>query len=159
MATPQPAPAKQNKLLIIIGAAIVVLLAVIAVSVSSQAIRAGQEADAKASAAAEASKAAVAAAASEKVIADQKAADADNANTACKQQVLEKHPTAAFEDDNAQSVFTTKSTFNAYDNSYEIVGYFTDEPLYDNKMTMQFVCSSTRNGMGWNADLKTLGRQ
>jgi len=44
---PTPAPANRSKLLMIIGSAVVVLLAIIAWAVSSQAIRANEEAAAK----------------------------------------------------------------------------------------------------------------
>lgn len=151
-ASPTPGP-HRNKLLIIIGSAIIVLLAIIAIAVSSQSIRASDEAAAKESAVAEASKM-VEIAKGEKTLADQKAADAAEANHVCEEQVLKKHPTAAFE------AGKTISTFNAFDSSYETVGYYTDDALYGNSIPMQFICSSTNgSGTSWDVILKAIGRQ
>lgn len=122
MTTPQPTPAGSNKLLLIIGGAIVVLLAIIAISVLSQAIRAGQEADAEASAVAEASKMAAIAEAGEKALAEQRAEEAKDANYVCEQRLLKKHPTATVQ------AGKTKSTYKASDGSYDTVGAYTDAP-------------------------------
>jgi hypothetical protein len=146
--TPQvKPPASHSKLLIIIGAAIVVLLAVIAIAVSSQAIRANNEAAAK-------EKAVEDTRAGAKAVADQKAADVENATHACEQAVLKKHPTADFKASN------TRSTLKAYDGSYEINGTYTDDALYGNHIPMQFICSSTKgSGTSWSATLTALGSQ
>ncbi|WP_026536960.1 hypothetical protein [Arthrobacter sp. 9MFCol3.1] len=144
-------PPSRNKLLIIIGAAVVVLLAVIAIAVSSQAIRAGQEADAKASA--EASTAAMLKAVDEaqKVIDDQRAADAVEANTVCEKRLVQKHPTAT-----AQAG-KTRSAYKASDNSYDTVGAYTDVPA-GNTIPMQFVCSSIKgSGTSWTVFLSNDG--
>ncbi|MDI3241540.1 hypothetical protein QK292_08165 [Arthrobacter sp. AL08] len=144
-------PPSRNKLLIIIGAAVVVLLAVIAIAVSSQAIRAGQEADAKASAEASAASMSAALDAAQKVIDDQRAADAKEANTVCEKRLIQKHPTAT-----AQAG-KTKSTYKASDNSYDTTGGYTDVPA-GNTIPMQFVCSSIKTGAtSWNVFLKNDG--
>jgi hypothetical protein len=152
MSTPETTPANRNRLLIIIGAAVVVLLlAVIAISVSSQAIRAGQEAEAKASAEASASASMKAAADAQQAIEDESAQTLQEAETACHEQVLKQHPTAEFK--------STRSRLTGA-GSYETVGEYTDEALYDNMISMQFVCSSTNeNGTSWDATLTALGRQ
>lgn len=144
-------PASRNKLLIIIGAAIVVLLAIIAIAVSSQAIRAGQEADAKASAIAEESKMAAIAAAGEKALADQRAEDAKDANYVCEQRLKQKRPTATVQDGK------TKSTYKASDDSYDTTGGYTDVPKGET-IPMQFVCSSKKgSGTSWTVFLKSDG--
>ncbi|BCW78297.1 hypothetical protein [Arthrobacter sp. NicSoilC5] len=145
-------PASRNKLLIIIGAAIVVLLAIIAIAVSSQAIRAGQEADAKASAIAEESKMAAIAAAGEKALADQRAEDAKTANYVCEQKLLKTHPTATIQ------AGKTKSTYKASDGSYDTTGGYTDAPA-GNTIPMQFACSSIQqpNSTMWTVFLKNDG--
>ena len=144
-------PANRNKLLIIIGAAIVVLLAIIAIAVSSQAIRAGQEADAKASAIAEESKMAAIAAAGEKALADQRAEDAKDASYVCEQRLLKVHPTATVQ------AGKTKSTYKASDGSYDTVGAYTDAPK-GNTIPMQFKCSSTKaSGTSWTVFLSNDG--
>jgi hypothetical protein len=152
MTTPTTTPASRNKLLIIIGTAIVVLLAIIAIAVSSQAIRAGQEADAKASAAAEESKMAAIAAAGEKALADQRAEDAKTANYVCEQKLLKTHPTV-----NIQTG-KTKSTYKASDGSYDTHGAYTDAPA-SNTIPMAFICSSIQqpNSTMWNVFLKNDG--
>ena len=144
-------PASRNKLLIIIGAAVVVLLAVIAIAVSSQAIRAGQEADAKASAAASTAAMLKAANAAQKVIDDQRAADAKDANVVCEKRLIQKHPTATVQ------AGKTKSIYEASDNSYDTTGAYTDAPA-GNTIPMQFVCSSIKTGgTSWNVFLKSDG--
>lgn len=144
-------PANRNKLLIIIGTTVVVLLVVIAVSVSSQAIRAGQESDAKASAEASASAMSAALDAAQKVIDDQHAADAKEANTVCGKRLIQKHPTATVLEGK------TKSTFKASDGSYDTTGAYTDAPA-GNTIPMQFVCSSIKgSGTSWTVFLKSDG--
>lgn len=145
MTTPQSTPANRNKLLIIIGAAVVVLLAVIAIAVSSQAIRAAQEADAKASAEASAS-------ASIQAAAEARQKTLHDAEAACHDQVLKQHPTAEF--------VSTRSVLTGSD-SYETVGQYKDKALYGTaSWSMQYVCSTTKgSGTGWNATLTALGRQ
>lgn len=151
-ATPEAKPpANRNKLLIIIGAAIVVLLAIIAIAVSSQAIRAGQEADAKASAIAEESKMAAIAAAGEKALADQLAEDAKDASYVCEQRLLKVHPTATVQ------AGKTKSTYKESDGSFDTVGAYTDAPK-GNTIPMQFKCSSKKgSGTSWTVFLSNDG--
>jgi hypothetical protein len=151
-ATPEAQPpANRNKLLIIIGSAVVVLLAIIAIAVSSQAIRAGQEADAKASAIAEESKLAAIAAAGEKALADQRIEDAKDANYVCEQRLLKVHPTATVQ------AGKTKSTYKASDGSYDTVGAYTDAPK-GNTIPMQFKCSSIKgSGTSWTVFLSNDG--
>ena len=159
MSTEQPAsgPAKnRNKLLVAIGVAAVVLLAIIAIAVASQANRAGQEADAKASAqaSAQASVSAMASASNspQPTVDDQRAADATEASTVCERQLMDKHPTA--------TILTGKtvSTYNPSDNSYETKGDYTDAPA-GNPTAMQFVCSSNKQGgTSWNVFLKSDGQ-
>lgn len=151
-ATPEvKPPASRNTLLIIIGAAIVVLLAIIAIAVGSQAIRAGQEADAKASAIAEESKMAAIAAAGEKALADQRAEDAKEASYVCEQRLLKVHPTATVQ------AGKTKSIYKASDGSYDTVGAYTDAPK-GNTIPMQFKCSSTKgSGTSWTVFLSNDG--
>lgn len=143
--------ASRNKLLIIIGAAIVVLLAIIAIAVSSQTIRAGQEAGAVASATAEESKMAAIATAGERTLADQRAEDAKTANYVCEQKLLKTHPTATVQ------AGKTKSTYKASDGSYDTGGY-TDAPA-GSTIPMQFVCASIQqpNYTMWTAFLKNDG--
>ncbi|GAP53467.1 hypothetical protein AHiyo6_00320 [Arthrobacter sp. Hiyo6] len=153
--TEQPTPPKtglgRTKLLIIIGGAIVVLLVIIAVAVSSQAIRSGQEADAKVSASASASAMMAALDAAQKVIDDQRAADAVDANAVCEKRLIQKHPTATVQ------AGKTKSTYRASDNSYDTTGGYTDAPA-GNTIPMQFVCSSTKgSGTSWSVFLKNDG--
>jgi hypothetical protein len=131
-----------------------VLLAVIAIAVSSQAIRAGQEADAKASAEASASASAKAVSDTRQALADAASKNIQDAQRACQQQVLKKHPTASFEVKNSPA----RTEFKM--GGYQTVGYYTDERLYKTSMSMQYVCSTTEesNG-GWNATLTALGSQ
>lgn len=144
-------PANRNKLLIIIGAAIVVLLAIIAIAVSSQAIRAGQEADAKASAIAQESKMAAIAAAGEKALTDQRAEDAKTANYVCEQKLKKTHPTATIQ------AGKTVSTYKASDGSYDTKGAYTDAPA-GNPIPMQFKCSSIKgSGTSWTVFLSNDG--
>lgn len=144
-------PANRNKLLILIGAAVVVLLAIIAIAVSSQAIRAGQEADAKASAVASASAMSAALDAAQKVIDDQRVADAKSANNVCEKRLVQKHPTATVQ------AGKTKSTYKASDNSYDTTGGYTDAPA-GNTIPMQFKCSSTKgSGTSWTVFLSNDG--
>lgn len=140
--------AGRNKLLIIIGSAIVVLLAIIAVAVSSQAIR---EVTAEASASASA-KAVID---TREALADAAEKDQQEAQNACQSQVLIKHPTASFE-----GRYMSTRTELKMGGEYQTVGAFTDEPLYKNSMSMQYVCSTTKtsNG-GWDSTLTALGRQ
>ncbi len=143
--------ANRSKPLIIIGAIVVVLLVVIAVSVTSQAIRAGQEADAKASTEASASAMSAALDAAQKVIDDQRAADSKEANTVCEKRLIQKHPTATV------LVGRTKSTLRSSDGSYDTTGAYTDAPA-GNTIPMQFVCSSIKSsGTSWNVFLKSDG--
>ncbi|MFF1880576.1 hypothetical protein ACFVVC_03790 [Pseudarthrobacter sp. NPDC058196] len=149
--TPDAKPSGNRNLLIIIGSAIVVLLAIIAVSVSSQAIRAGQEADAKASAIAEESKLAAIAAAGEKALVDQRTEEAKDANYVCEQRLLKKHPTATVQ------AGKTKSTYKASDGSFDTVGAYTDAPA-GNPIPMQFKCSSIKgSGASWTVFLSNDG--
>lgn len=149
--TPDAKPSGNRKLLIIIGSAIVVLLAIIAISVSSQAIRAGQEADAKASAIAEESKLAAIAAAGEKALVDRRAEEAKDANYVCEQRLLKKHPTATVQ------AGKTKSTYKASDGSFDTVGAYTDAPA-GNPIPMQFKCSSIKgSGTSWTVFLSNDG--
>lgn len=151
MTTPQPAPAnRNNKLLILIGGAIVVLLAIIATAVSSQAIRAGQEADAKASAEASVSASAKAVVDARKAIEDEAAKTLQEAENACHQEVLKKRPTAKFE--------STRSIPKGF-NGYETDGQYTDVVLYGNEMSMQYVCSTRDSGAGWTSTVTALGKQ
>lgn len=151
-ATPEvKPPANRNKLLIIIGATIVVLLAIIAIAVSSQAIRAGQEADVEASAIAQESKMAAIAAAGEKALADQLAEDAKDASFVCEQRLLKVHPTATVQ------AGKTKSTYRASDGSFDTVGAYTDAPK-GNTIPMQFKCSSKKgSGTSWTVFLSNDG--
>lgn len=150
-ATPEVKPPANRKLLIFIGSAIVVLLAIIAIAVSSQAIRANEEAAAEASAVAEASKMAAIAAAGEKALADQRAEDAKDANYVCEQRLLKKHPTAT-----VQAV-KTKSTYKESDGSFDTVGAYTDAPK-GNTIPMQFKCSSIKgSGTSWTVFLSNDG--
>lgn len=151
-ATPEvKSPANRNKLLIIIGGAIVVLLAIIAVAVSSQAIRANEEAAAEASAVAEASKLAAIAEAGEKALAAQRAEDAKDASYVCEQRLLKVHPTATVQ------AGKTKSTYKESDNSFDTVGAYTDAPK-GNTIPMQFKCSSKKsNGTSWTVFLSNDG--
>jgi hypothetical protein len=146
-------PANRNKLILIaVGVVVVVLLAIIAISVSSQAIRANEEAAAKESAVAEASKMAVIAAAGEKALADLKAKDAKDANYVCEQRLKEKLPTATVVSGK------TVSTFRASDGSYDTKGAYTDAPK-GNTIRMQFVCSSIKgSGTSWTVFLSSIGR-
>lgn len=148
----KPPANRDTKLLIIIGAAIVLLLAIIAIAVSSQAIRAGQEADAKASAEAKATAMLAAADAAQKVIDDQRAADALEANTVCEKRLMQKHPTATVQ------AGKTKSTFRASDSSFDTTGAYVDGPA-GNTIPMQFVCSSIKqpNSTSWSVFLKSDG--
>ncbi|MGO4860031.1 hypothetical protein [Arthrobacter sp. 2MCAF14] len=155
MSTEQPVSptpgSNRNKLLIIIGGAVVPLLAIIAIAVSSQAIRAGQEADAKASAIASASAMSAALDAAQKAIDDQRAADATEANTVCEKRLLQKHPTATVLSGK------TNSTYRASDGSYDTTGGYTDAPA-GNSIPMQFVCSSAKgSGTSWTVFLKSDG--
>lgn len=148
-------PANRTKLiLIVVGAVVVVLLAIIAISVSSQAIRASEEAAAKESAIAEASKMAVIAAAGEKALADLKAKDAKDAKDAdyvCEQRLLERLTTATVVSGK------TVSTFRASDGSYDTKGAYTDKPA-GNPIPMQFVCSSIKGGgTSWTVFLSSVG--
>ncbi|MCP9000356.1 hypothetical protein NFC73_11545 [Pseudarthrobacter sp. RMG13] len=146
-------PANRTKLiLIVVGALVVVLLAVIAISVSSQAIRAGQEADAKASA--EASEAAMLKAVLEaqKLVDAEKAKMAKDANYVCETRLKEKLPTATVQ------AGKTVSTFRASDGSYDTKGAYTDAPA-GNPIPMQFVCSSIKGtGTSWTVFLSSVGR-
>jgi hypothetical protein len=149
--TAAPPAKSNNKLLLIIGAAIVVLLAIIAIAVSSQAIRASQDADAKASAEASVSASVKSALNAQKVIEDEAAKTQLAAEKACHEEVLKKHPTAKIE--------STRSVPKGL-NGYETDGQYTDEALYDNTVSMQYVCSSTKgSGASWTATLTALGRQ
>ncbi|MET3348998.1 UNVERIFIED_ORG: type II secretory pathway pseudopilin PulG [Arthrobacter sp. UYEF1] len=145
-------PANRTKLiLIIIGAAVVVLLAIIAISVSSQAIRAGQEADTKASAEASAKAMLAAADAAQKVIDDQRAEDAKDANYVCEQRLLKKRPTATVQ------AGKTKSTYKASDGSFDTTGSYTDASKGET-YPMGFVCSSIKgSGTSWTVFLKSDG--
>jgi hypothetical protein len=146
-------PAKlNNKLLIIIGSAIVVLLAIIAIAVSSQAIRAGQEADAKASAAASVSASAKAVADAQRSIEDEAAKALQEAEKACHLEVTMEHPTARIK--------STESIPKGF-NGYQTDGMYTDKALYGNEIPMQYVCSTTNasNGASWTAKLTALGSQ
>jgi hypothetical protein len=151
-ATPEvKPPANRNKLLIIIGGAIVVLLAIIAVAVSSQAIQANQEAAAQASAAAEASKLAAITEAGEKALAAQRAEYAKDASYVCEQRLLKVHPTATVQDGK------TKSTYKESDGSFDTVGAYTDAPK-GNTIPMQFKCSSIKgSGTSWTLFLSNDG--
>lgn len=150
-ATPEVKPPANRKLLIFIGSAIVVLLAIIAIAVSSQAIRANEEAAAEASAVAEASKMAAIAAAGEKALADQRAEDAKDANYVCEQRLLKKHPTATVQ------AGKTKSTYKESDGSFDTVGAYTDAPK-GNTIPMQFKCSSIKgSGTSWAVFLSNDG--
>ncbi|MFF1830739.1 hypothetical protein [Paenarthrobacter sp. NPDC058040] len=145
-------PASRNKLLIIIGGAIVVLLAIIAIAVSSQAIRAGNEAEAKSSAEASAKAMLAAADEAQKVIDDQLAEDAKSANYVCEQRLLKVHPTATVQ------AGKTKSTYKKSDGSCDTVGAYTDAPK-GNTIPMQFKCSSIKqpNSTTWNVFLSNDG--
>ncbi|MDQ0078227.1 hypothetical protein [Arthrobacter oryzae] len=155
MSTPeQPAPQKsglsRNKILIIIGGAVILLLAIIAIAVSSQAIRASEEAAAKEKAVVEASKMAEIAKAGEEALADLKAADAKEANGVCERRLVQKYPTATVD------ASKTKSVFRASDGSYDTTGAFTDKPA-GNTIPRQFVCSSIKgSGTSWTVYLKPL---
>ncbi|OAE01885.1 hypothetical protein [Arthrobacter sp. OY3WO11] len=152
-ATPETKPpANRTKLiLIVIGGLVVVLLAIIAIAVSSQAIRAGEEAAAKESAIAQESKMAAIAAAGEKALADQRAEDAKDASYVCEQRLLKVHPTATVQ------AGKTKSTYRASDGSFDTVGAYTDAPK-GNTIPMQFKCSSKKgSGTSWTVFLSNDG--
>ncbi|MFF2840524.1 hypothetical protein [Paenarthrobacter sp. NPDC057981] len=149
--TPEVKPPAPSKLLIIIGGGIVVLLAIIAVAVSSQAIRANEEAAAEASAVAEASKMAAIAEAGEKALAAQLAEDAKDATYVCEQRLLKVHPTATVQ------AGKTKSTYKESDASFDTVGAYTDAPK-GNTIPMQFKCSSKKgSGTSWTVFLSNDG--
>jgi len=150
-ATPEVKPPASRNNLLIIGGAIVVLLAIIAVAVSTQAIRANEEAAAEASAVAEASKMAAIAEAGEKALAAQRAEDAKDASYVCEQRLLKVHPTATVQ------VGKTKSTFKESDGSFDTVGAYTDAPK-GNTIPMQFKCSSIKgSGTSWTVFLSNDG--
>lgn len=149
-ATPEVKPPANRKLLIIIGAAIVALLAIIAIAVSSQAIRANEEAAAEASTVPEASKMAAVAAAGEKALADQCAEDAKDANYVCEQRLLKytRPPSSGP---------ARRSTYKASDGSFDTRGAYTDAPK-GNPLPMQFVCSSIKgSGTSWTVFLSNDG--
>jgi hypothetical protein len=89
--------------------------------------------------------------AAQKVIDDQRAADAKEANTVCEKRLIQNHPTAT------PQAGKTKSTYKASDNSYDTTGGYTDAPAGITIPT-QFVCSSiTTGGTSWNVFLKSDG--
>jgi hypothetical protein len=145
-------PANRTKLiLIVVGALVVVLLAIIAISISSQAIRANEEASAKASAEASAASMLKALDEAQKVIDDQRAKDAKDANFVCERRLLEKLPTATVQ------AGKTTSTYRTSDGSYDTKGGYTDASK-GNTIPMQFVCSSIKAGDdSWNVFLKSTG--
>jgi hypothetical protein len=146
-------PANRTKLiLIVVGALVVVLLAIIAISVSSQAIRANEEASAKASAEASAASMLKAIDEAQKVIDDQRAKDAKDANFVCERRLLEKLPTATVQ------AGKTTSTYKASDGSYDTKGAYTDAPK-GTTIPMRFVCSSIKgSGTSWTVYLSSIGR-
>lgn len=151
MTTPQLTPARSNKLLIIIGGAIVVLLAIIAIAVSSQAIRADQEADAKASAEARVSASAKAVVDAQKAIDDAAAQRLTEAEEACHDAVRMQRPTAAFK--------STTSELYGFD-GYETDGMYTDKARYGNEISMQYVCKTKESKTGgWTSTVTALGKQ
>ncbi|TDK27903.1 hypothetical protein E2F48_01960 [Arthrobacter crusticola] len=152
-ATPEvKPPANRNKLLIITGSVIVVLLAIIAIAVSSQAIRASEEAAAEASAVAEASKKAEIAAAAEQAVANQLETDAEDANDVCEQRLKQKLPTAVVK------AAKTVSTYKESDGSFDTTGVYTN-PDKGDTIPMQFACSSIKgNDKSWNVFLKSTSR-
>lgn len=151
-ATPEvKPPANRTKLiLIVVGAVVVVLLAIIATAVSSQAIREGKEADAKASAEASTASMLKALDEAQKVVDEEKAKMAKEANKVCELRLAQKYTTATIQNSK------TQSTFKASDGSYDTTGVFTDAPA-GNTIPRQFVCSSIRQSDGnWNVFLKPL---
>ncbi|MBP2266268.1 hypothetical protein J3A64_001732 [Pseudarthrobacter sp. PvP004] len=152
MTIPQPAPAGNNTLLIIIGATIVVLLAIIATAVSSQAIRAGQEADAKASVVARVSASAQAVVDAQKAIDDAAAQRLTDAEEACHDAVQMQRSTPVFK--------STASVMYGFD-GYETDGIYTDKALYGNEIPMQHVrrTRESKSGSGWTSTVTALGRQ
>jgi hypothetical protein len=145
---PAPAPANRNKLLIIIGSAVVVLLAIIAWAVSSQAIRANEEAAAKEKAIAQQSALAKAADEAQKVLDEEIAKMAADANTVCERRLVERRPTATIERG-------TKSTYKQSDGSFDTVGAYKEE---GDTIPMQFTCSSKKgSGDSWSVFLSNDG--
>ena len=141
-------PYKRSRLLIIIGTVVVVLLAIIAVAVSSQAIRASDQAAAKEKAIAQQSAIAKIADDAQRELDALKVKNAEEANTVCERQVLKRYPTATIQ------TGKTKSTSKASDGSYDTVGAYTDKPA-GNPIPVQFVCSSIKgSGTSWTVFLK-----
>jgi hypothetical protein len=87
----------------------------------------------------------------QKVIDDQLAEDAKDANYVCEQRLLKVHPTATVQ------AGKTKSTYKASDGSFDTKGAYTDAPK-GNTIPMQFVCSSIKgSGTSWTVFLSNDG--
>lgn len=164
----------RRRLLIIVVAAALVILAGIAVAVSSLATRPGQENAPTASAtashpsdpvstapansdepaspavqsspAAQSSPASPTSPASPKAVSPQEAELLDEANTVCEMRLIDKHPTAVIEPG-------TKSTAKATAGSFETAGSYTDEAA-GNSAPQQFKCSSVSSGGSWTVELE-----
>lgn len=146
MSTEQPAPANRNKLLImIVGGLVVVLLAIIAWAVSSQAIRANEEAAAKEKAIAQESAMAKAVDEAQKIADKAMAELRSTASDVCERRLLEEHPTYTIRADT-----TTVSTFDKSSNTWETKGAWTEDAA-GSTIPRQFVCNSSRNldGQSW----------
>jgi biopolymer transport protein ExbB/TolQ len=135
-------PAKSNrKLILIIGSAVVVLLAIIAWAVSSQAIRANEEAAAKERAIAQESALAKAADEAQKVLDDKMAELKSTANDVCERRLLQDHPTYA-----VQSGLTV-STLEESTSTWETKGAWT-EVAAGSTIPREFICNSKPNADG-----------
>lgn len=146
MTTDQPTPASANrsKLLIIIGSAVVVLLTIIAWAVSSQAIRANEEAAEKEKAIAQQSALAKAADEAQKVLDAKMAELQSTASDVCEQRLLQDHPTYAVQPG------LTVSTLEESTSTWETKGAWT-EVAAGSTIPREFICNSKPNtdGQTW----------
>lgn len=138
---PAPRPANRNKLLIIIGSVIVVLLTIIAWAVSSQAIRANDEAAAREKATVQESALEKAADEAQKVLDEKMAELKSTASDVCERRLLQDHPTYAVRSG------TTVSTLEESTGVWVTKGAWT-EVAAGSTIPREFVCNSTPNADG-----------
>ncbi|CAH0254552.1 hypothetical protein SRABI83_03210 [Arthrobacter sp. Bi83] len=156
MSTETPRAQSSRKRTVTIGAAIVVLLAVIAIVVATQAFRASEDAGAKDRASVEPSAPTQAtdgtqvtsptqkASPTQNALTGQDAELVDEANTVCEMRLTEKYPTATISPG-------TKSTIKKPDGTFDTAGSYTDG---GNSSPIPFECSSTRTDGSWTVVLK-----
>ncbi|MBT8163192.1 MULTISPECIES: hypothetical protein [Arthrobacter] len=146
--TPMTKTPDKNRLLLIGGIIVIMLLAIIAWAVASQTITANNKAAAEASAStsvsAQASALAKAADDAQKAIDIQLQEDQENAGSVCVRRVLQAVPDATMQPGKTE-------TTQAADGSWHTVGGWTNPK---NTFPMQLECSSTKaSGDSWNVFL------